>query len=154
MIRLINILSLILIVLILIPVIGININTHICGQTNDVTKSIVIPGLISSIDCEKCHKAIVVKSCCSGKDSVKPFIRNKKQAKRDCCKDLKEFNEYDYLLTRFSKIEFSTFSFYLLNFIQVKPLTSDGYNSQRKLDKIRGRPYVADILTLNCSYLI
>ncbi|MER3329483.1 MAG: hypothetical protein RIF34_07905, partial [Candidatus Kapaibacterium sp.] len=56
--------------MLLIPVLGININTHICGQTEEVSKSLVIPGLLNANECDKCHiEVVVVKSCCSEKEN-------------------------------------------------------------------------------------
>ena len=155
MIRLINILSLILIVLILIPVIGININTHICGQTNDVSKSIVIPGLISSIDCEKCHKAIVVKSCCSNKEAVdeKTNVDNN-NSEKGCCQDILEYNEFNYLTitTYVQNIDLSIVSFIVSEAYSTLRIETPIYKTMN-LDT-RRRPYVIDIHSFNCSYLI
>ena len=63
-----NILSILISILILLPTLGININTHICGQTEDVSKSLIIPGVLSPMECDKCHKVVIVKSCCSNKE--------------------------------------------------------------------------------------
>ncbi|MFN3196783.1 MAG: hypothetical protein ACE364_12595, partial [Chlorobiota bacterium] len=74
-----KILSSFLIILMLIPILGVNINTHICGETQNTLNSIVIPGLLEADECDKCHKVVVVKSCCNkDKPNKAPKINYKK----------------------------------------------------------------------------
>ena len=108
-----NIISILISILILLPTIGININTHICGQTEDVSKSLIIPGVLSPKECDKCHKAVVVKSCCSDKkDKLEPESTSNED-KKNCCQDILEYTNFEYLLIApyVQNIDFSSVSF-------------------------------------------
>jgi len=149
-----KILSFLLTLLILIPATGINFNTHICGKTEDVSKSIIIPGIKSAKECDKCHEVIVVKFCCSNKNKEQAKKLPIKTKKKGCCKDILEFNSFDYL----------AINNYVLNpnevvvdFLAVPSFELS--NIELKQDKrlyinIRLRPFVDDIIALKCSYLI
>jgi hypothetical protein len=150
-----KILTLIVIVMMIVLVLGININTHICGQTENVSKSLVIPGILSPKECNNCHKeVVVVKSCCSNKKNVVQSTQDNKAKKKNCCKDLKEYNDYEYLNIRSSNIRidysdsFLSFKRSILQFV-----TQESANYQQ-FDNSRRRPYVVDILSFICSYLI
>jgi len=153
--RLINILSHILIVLILIPALGININTHICGQTNDVSKSLVIPGLLNPKECDKCHKeVVVVKSCCSNEENEQQANTEENNKEKNCCEDISEYNSYEYISIRATNITID-YSEVFLPFVSSNLLYEIQEPTNYQLyDELRRRPYDVDILTFNCSYLI
>lgn len=140
----------ILAVLILVPTLGININTHLCGQSEDVSKSLVIPGILSAEECDKCHEVVVVKSCCS---APKAIVAD--DSKEDnCCEDILEYNSFDYLTIApyVQTVDFSTLSFIAF---ENHSLFSNETNEFKATDiRTRLRPYVADIVPLHCSYLI
>lgn len=150
-----KILSSIIAVLILIPVLGINVNTHICGQTDEVSKSLVFPGLLNPKECDKCHiEVVIVKSCCSNDGNEQEANTEEKNKEKNCCEDISEYNSYEYISVRATNVtidysdSFLAFTSSLLLFeIQ------DSLNYQL-FDNTRRRPYVVDILSLFCSYLI
>lgn len=140
--------------LIIIPTVGINFNTHICGQTKEVSKSLVIPGLLSPKECDKCHQVVVVKSCCSNKGDEKKVEDNDHGNDEGCCEDILEYSSFDYLtIAPFVQdlvSSSSTFAIAQSNFHLGVANTSHRIFNY----KIRLRPYVVDILPLKCSYLI
>lgn len=153
--RLIQIFSSILAILILIPALGISVNTHICGQTDEVSKSLVIPGLLNPKECDKCHiEVVVVKSCCSN-DGNEQQAKTKEKSKDDvCCVDISEFNSYNYINIRATNVTIDYSDIFLpLNSLSLLFEIQDSLNF-KLFDETRRRPYVVDILSLYCSYLI
>lgn len=150
-----KILTLIILVMMMVPVLGININTHICGQTEDVSKSLVIPGILNPKECNNCHKeVVVVKSCCSNKKKEVETTHENKSKKKNCCKDLKEYNGYEYINVRAYCITLDySDSFITIKRSIVQFVTQESFNYQF-FDNSRRRPYVVDILSFLCSYLI
>lgn len=140
----------ILAVLILVPTLGININTHFCGQSEDVSKSLVIPGILTAEECDKCHEVVVVKSCCTAPE----VIVDDESQEEDCCKDILEYSSFDYLTIApyVPNIDFSTLSF--IAFENHSVFSIESYEFKPTDIKTRLRPYVADIVPLFCSYLI
>ncbi len=150
-----KILSLIIVVMIMVPVLGININTHICGQTEDVSKSLVIPGILNPKECNNCHKeVVVVKSCCSDKKIEVETNQDNKAKEKNCCKDIKEYNGYEYINVRATNIiiDYSD-SFLVVNRHVVQIITHESINYQI-FDNSKRRPYLVDILSFICLYLI
>ena len=151
-----KILSIIITILVLVPALGININTHICGQTEDVSKSLIIPGVLGPKECDKCHNVIVViKSCCSNKEAVdeKTNVDNN-NSEKGCCQDILEYNEFNYLTitTYVQNIDLSIVSFIVSEAYSTLRIETPIYKTMN-LDT-RRRPYVIDIHSFNCSYLI
>lgn len=151
---LLKIFSSILTVLILVPVLGINFNTHICGQTNDVSKSIVVPGIINSEECDKCHIVVVVKTCCNNKDTIPEEGSDNQSEDKECCQDILEYSSFDFLTVTpyVQNLVSYTSAILSVNFQEV-------FNNTRTSDKIldfgkRLRPSQPDIISLKCSYLI
>lgn len=149
-----KILSICLILLVTIPTVGINVNTHICGQTEDVTKSLVIPGILTPSECDKCHEIVVVKSCCSNKEAVVEKANSEDENEKGCCQDILEYNDYDYLtITPYVlSIDFSSVSFIVSE--TYSAFKSEAPNNKTINLQTRRRPYVVDIHSFNCSYLI
>lgn len=151
-----KILSSIIAILILIPALGININTHLCGQSEDVSKSLVIPGLLGPQECDKCHEEVVVivKSCCSNDENRIVEKAKDKAEDKGCCKDILEYTSFNYLANSPYVLhnDFSTLAFIVNEDNSLFDIES---NLHRSLDfKTRLRPYVVDIIPLLCSYLI
>jgi hypothetical protein len=150
-----KILSLIIIVMMMVPLLGININTHICGQTKDVSKSIIIPGILNPKECKNCHyEVVIIKSCCSNKKKEAASIKDKNPKDNNCCKDLKEYNGYKYLNVRINKIilDYSD-NILTLNSTVLLFITQESSNKKFS-DNYGRRPYVVDILSFICAYLI
>lgn len=149
-----NILSILISILILLPTLGININTHICGQTAEVSKSLIIPGILSPEECDKCHKVVIVKSCCSNKEVKVEETTGEDKNEKGCCQDILEYNDFDYLTIApyVQNIDFSSVSF----------IVSETYSTLKTEDptfktinlQTRRRPYIVDIHSFNCSYLL
>ncbi len=149
-----NILYISLMLLIIVPTVGINFNTHICGQTEDVSKSLVIPGILSPDECDKCHKVVVVKSCCSSKEDGIKKEPNRHENEKGCCKDILEYSSYDYLtITPFIQNLISISSTYNRS-ISNLDLEQTNTLLNAHILKTRLRPYVVDIIPLKCAYLI
>lgn len=140
----------ILAVLILVPTLGININTHFCGQSEDVSKSLVIPGILFADECDKCHEVVVMKSCCSAPEAV---VADDAQ-EEDCCQDILEYSSFDYLkiVPYVQNIDFSTLSFIAFENISLFRFETNEFKPSNI--RTRLRPYVTDIVPLLCSYLI
>ena len=138
----------------LIPILGVNINTHICGETQNTLNSIVIPGILEADECNKCHKVVVVKSCCNkDKANDTPKIKYKKNEK-GCCKDFLTYNSYDYLIPG-KTIADKSITPILNQLISFQILElSNWLDSKVSYKRVRLRPYQPNILTLICSFLI
>jgi len=150
-----EILSLIIVVMMMVPLLGININTHICGQTKDVSKSFVIPGILNPKECKNCHnEVVIIKSCCSDKKKEAASTKDKKPKDNNCCKDLKEYNGYKYLNVRINRIilDYSD-NILALNSTVLLFITQESSNNKFS-DNYGRRPYVVDILSFICAYLI
>jgi hypothetical protein len=138
----------------LLPTLGININTHICGQTAEVSKSLIIPGILSPEECDKCHKVVIVKSCCSNKEVKVEETTGEDKNEKGCCQDILEYNDYDYLtITPYVlSIDFSSVSFIVSETYSV--LNTQDLTRKTIILDTRRRPYIVDIHTFICTYLI
>ena len=145
------ILSSIIAALILVLALGININTYICGQTEDVSKSLVIPGILSPKECNKCHQIIVVKSCCSNKVDELKVEDSDHDNDKGCCEDILEYCSFDYL-TNVPFVQDLVFPPSVFAIEQNHTF----YRASKRIthpNKTQD-PYVVDIMSLKCSFLI
>jgi hypothetical protein len=149
-----KILSPIIIILMLIPVLGININTHICGKSQNTLNSIVIPGLLEADECNKCHKVVVVKSCCSNEGPDNTTQIQYKENKKGCCKDFLTYKSYDYFVNN-KLLAHNSISLTLSLVKTYQILNLDSWpKTLLNYKRVRLRPYQIDIIPLTCSYLI
>lgn len=152
--RYVKILSPIIVLLMLIPILGVNINTHICGETQNTLNSIVIPGILEAEECNKCHKVVVVKSCCNKDKPNKAPRINYKKNKTGCCKDFLTYNSYDYLIPH-KTIADNSITPILNQLITFQILSLNNWlDSTVNYKRVRLRPYQPNILSLFCSLLI
>jgi len=138
----------------LIPVLGININTHICGETEDAVNSIVIPGLIEAEECSKCHEIVVVKSCCSNRHESEANKIKIEESEKGCCKDFLNYSALEYISPNKTLVNHN---------ISLLPYIIGHYQTYVSIDKehiktienrTRLRPYSPTILPFICSFLI
>jgi hypothetical protein len=149
-----KILSPLIIILMLFPALGININTHICGETEDAVNSLVIPGLIEAEECDKCHEVVIVKSCCSSEkeSAVKKIeIENKEKG---CCKDFLSYSTFKYISSNKTLIKHNlSLTINLIKLYQSFFLI-DKEKIKISENRTRLRPYSPTILPFICTFLI
>ncbi len=149
-----KILSPLIIILMLIPVLGININTHICGETEDAVNSIVIPGLVDAEECSKCHEVVVVKSCCSnGQENAADKIKIE-ETEKGCCIDFLNYSALEYISPSKTLVNHNISLLpYIIGLYQSYVFINKEHVETTE-NRTRLRPYSPTILPLICSFLI